>query len=184
MKYCTHCGKEINDEAVICTGCGCEIESKITKNHKNIFKRFASWINKSKKNLTIFLITIIITLSISISVPIIINNNKLSGDDLLAYNLIVENSTQFYDPSSVRIVSGCIYYDKEEKSTAGWFVISAKNGFGARKTEEYFMMLYNNGEKYAVKAETIKSTSNLYYKTDELNIDKINKKLDNKWKSF
>ncbi len=23
MKYCTHCGKEIMDEAVICPGCGC-----------------------------------------------------------------------------------------------------------------------------------------------------------------
>ena len=23
MKFCTHCGKEIMDEAVICPGCGC-----------------------------------------------------------------------------------------------------------------------------------------------------------------
>ena len=23
MKFCTHCGKELFDEAVICTGCGC-----------------------------------------------------------------------------------------------------------------------------------------------------------------
>lgn len=28
MKYCTHCGKEILDEAVICVGCGCAVESK------------------------------------------------------------------------------------------------------------------------------------------------------------
>lgn len=26
MKYCTHCGKEVLDEAVVCTGCGCEIK--------------------------------------------------------------------------------------------------------------------------------------------------------------
>lgn len=25
MKYCTHCGKEIIDEAVICVGCGCAV---------------------------------------------------------------------------------------------------------------------------------------------------------------
>ncbi len=25
MKYCTHCGKEILDEAVICVGCGCSV---------------------------------------------------------------------------------------------------------------------------------------------------------------
>lgn len=28
MKYCSHCGKEILDEAVICPHCGCAIESK------------------------------------------------------------------------------------------------------------------------------------------------------------
>ncbi len=26
MKYCTHCGKELIDEAVVCTGCGCATE--------------------------------------------------------------------------------------------------------------------------------------------------------------
>ena len=26
MKYCTHCGKELLDEAVICPGCGCRVE--------------------------------------------------------------------------------------------------------------------------------------------------------------
>ena len=25
MKYCTHCGKELLDEAVICPGCGCAV---------------------------------------------------------------------------------------------------------------------------------------------------------------
>lgn len=26
MKYCTHCGKELLDEAVICMGCGCAVD--------------------------------------------------------------------------------------------------------------------------------------------------------------
>lgn len=25
MKYCTHCGKELLDEAVVCVGCGCPV---------------------------------------------------------------------------------------------------------------------------------------------------------------
>lgn len=25
MKYCTHCGKELLDEAVVCVGCGCSV---------------------------------------------------------------------------------------------------------------------------------------------------------------
>lgn len=27
MKFCSHCGKEIADEAVVCVGCGCSTES-------------------------------------------------------------------------------------------------------------------------------------------------------------
>ena len=27
MKYCTHCGKELLDDAVICPGCGCKAET-------------------------------------------------------------------------------------------------------------------------------------------------------------
>lgn len=27
MKFCTKCGKELSDEAVICTGCGCPVET-------------------------------------------------------------------------------------------------------------------------------------------------------------
>ncbi|MBR5914391.1 MAG: TM2 domain-containing protein [Selenomonadaceae bacterium] len=26
MKFCKHCGKEISDEAVVCTHCGCQVE--------------------------------------------------------------------------------------------------------------------------------------------------------------
>ena len=42
MKYCTHCGKELLDEAVICPGCGCEVEKKpstciIDEEDKKIF---------------------------------------------------------------------------------------------------------------------------------------------------
>ncbi len=28
MKYCTHCGKELIDEADYCTGCGCKTTNK------------------------------------------------------------------------------------------------------------------------------------------------------------
>lgn len=35
MKYCTHCGKELLDEAVICVGCGCPVsgQNQNTANH-------------------------------------------------------------------------------------------------------------------------------------------------------
>lgn len=34
MKYCSHCGKELLDEAVICPHCGCQVES-LTKDGPN-----------------------------------------------------------------------------------------------------------------------------------------------------
>ena len=35
MKYCTHCGKEVNDNAVICTGCGCPINQTVQQTAVN-----------------------------------------------------------------------------------------------------------------------------------------------------
>lgn len=34
MKYCTHCGSEVLDEAEICVNCGCRVESQ-RKNSEN-----------------------------------------------------------------------------------------------------------------------------------------------------
>ena len=28
MKFCTQCGKELNDQAVVCVNCGCAVENK------------------------------------------------------------------------------------------------------------------------------------------------------------
>ena len=30
MKFCQHCGKEIHDEAIICTSCGCSVQTQNT----------------------------------------------------------------------------------------------------------------------------------------------------------
>ena len=35
MKYCTHCGKELLDEAVVCVGCGCSVSGQNTKMTNN-----------------------------------------------------------------------------------------------------------------------------------------------------
>ena len=42
MKYCTKCGAEIADEAVICPKCGCAVETKRTENStlKTVIKVF------------------------------------------------------------------------------------------------------------------------------------------------
>lgn len=35
MKYCTHCGKELLDEAVVCVGCGCSVSGQNAKMTNN-----------------------------------------------------------------------------------------------------------------------------------------------------
>ncbi len=46
MKYCTHCGKELLDEAVICPGCGCAAEQKasaqVASTKENLLEKLAS----------------------------------------------------------------------------------------------------------------------------------------------
>lgn len=36
MKYCTHCGKELLDEAVICVGCGCAVSGQNNQTASNM----------------------------------------------------------------------------------------------------------------------------------------------------
>lgn len=36
MKYCTHCGKELLDEAVICVGCGCAVSGQNAQTVNNV----------------------------------------------------------------------------------------------------------------------------------------------------
>lgn len=35
MKYCSHCGKELMDEAVICPNCGCAVDGSSNVNDKS-----------------------------------------------------------------------------------------------------------------------------------------------------
>lgn len=114
-----------------------------------------------------------------IGLPIILSkNSKLTGNDLKAYELIVKYSKDFKDPSSVRVISG--YLGKDSY----YFVLSAKNGFGARSTEACMIWTYNGKEKLDI----IDKTSSLYVKglfeyTTCFDADKVNAALDKKWKN-
>ena len=59
MKFCSHCGKELMDEAVICPGCGCPVQSDKTGELSK--ESDENKIQRKKKNKKIA-ITIIATL--------------------------------------------------------------------------------------------------------------------------
>lgn len=123
---------------------------------------------------------------------------ELKGRELAAYNLILEASYEFKDPSSVRVISGQLTGDIErdqETLDAGFFVISAKNTYGARTTERYLVSHYDGEllvEKYSDLAEIIKlltKTTEVEFnekcdKKDDFNIDKVNAALNKKWENI
>ena len=42
--FCNKCGKEINDEAVVCVGCGCAVnESKVVKDNRGLITILLCW---------------------------------------------------------------------------------------------------------------------------------------------
>lgn len=51
MKYCTHCGKELLDEAVICVGCGCAVEGQNTQTFNNPLVDGTELLNKLSQRL-------------------------------------------------------------------------------------------------------------------------------------
>ena len=67
MKFCTHCGKEIFDEAVICPGCGCAVQNQAAPVKVAVPKR--------AKNAKVFGILSILLLA-PFGIPAIILANK------------------------------------------------------------------------------------------------------------
>ena len=51
MKYCTHCGKELFDEAVICVGCGCAVGGQNTQTVNNMSFDGATLLNTLSQRL-------------------------------------------------------------------------------------------------------------------------------------
>lgn len=51
MKYCTHCGKELLDEAVICTNCGCKASYQNTQSSNSVFTDTTALLNTLSQRL-------------------------------------------------------------------------------------------------------------------------------------
>lgn len=56
MKYCTKCGKELFDEAVICPGCGCKTESYNSSNELQSSALLNTLSQRTKTNAVIWII--------------------------------------------------------------------------------------------------------------------------------
>lgn len=74
MKNCSHCGKEVHDEAVICLNCGCKIEG----DEKTVLP---AWRLKTNRSLLKYILLSIITFGIY---AIIVMSNVSSDINIIA----------------------------------------------------------------------------------------------------
>ena len=165
---CKECGAEISDGLKTCPKCGCPVPMSEKARHglesseKLIFSITGKNISaKAKKIIAISLAAILLLV-----VGIIISQNTLFGDDKIAYELVLNGAKKFKKPYSVRLTGGTLCV-KKNCMFAG---ISAENGLGERNTSYYFIT-----KDYITKED---DPDPLYEVTNELNLKKINKKLE------
>lgn len=73
MKFCSKCGKEIHDEAVICIHCGCGVEGapKATNIDNNEYSRLTAFVQESKSIYTLGIISLVLCLGIGLIFQIV-----------------------------------------------------------------------------------------------------------------
>jgi uncharacterized membrane protein YvbJ len=81
MKYCSHCGKELLDEAVVCPYCGCAVEYHAPANQANQY-------NQSYSGLSILgVIFAFISAFVGLIISIVAYNSAKSVGDFKSQSL-------------------------------------------------------------------------------------------------
>lgn len=164
MKYCSYCGKEIMDEAVICPHCGRQVASLKGKGATADF----SDILRNKKVLAVLIVCL------AVAAGVFVSRNVLWGDDKAAYDIMVACADNFKNPASLRLMSGSLSTDKDSM----YVKTCAQNGFGTDTIGYYLFtaegkalgnndLVYNNMSKFQWIYDL--------YTADDLNVDKINR---------
>lgn len=131
--------------------------------------------------------------------------DDLTSREQAIYQLVLDASYKFKNPSSVRIVSGMVTFDEANAENSdkefsnfelqrgyaidGHFRFTATNSFGATISEYYFCGYNDDGTIFAYSFDTYKNLVPTIYakmvewasKTDDFDIDKINAELEKKW---
>lgn len=99
----------------------------------------------------------------------------LTGNDRIAYDMMLEVCYVAKDPTKVKVISGTAGTD------TGVFKVSYNEG-----ENTYNVMVLEKNGKYEVQKlndSLVSSYSDLLYNTDSFSVSKVNKALNEKWKS-
>ena len=137
MKFCQHCGKEVLDEAVVCPGCGCSLQSQTVK--KSFFTQCTEILKKNTKPLIV--VAAVAAVAIIVGLIISFAGTTLNEDEQLAYENAVEMQSMMRDPDSFRLYDEMFllkHYDEngENDFTYTIFKYGGTNGYGAIITDE------------------------------------------------
>ena len=168
-RKCEECGTDLPENATVCPRCGFPVHSMVPS---PVPVPTPSGTQNTYKLPPILkpIIIILVILAVFGSILYVNNNYVITGDDKLAYELILNVAHNFKNPSSVRLVSGTLGVDKD----CIFCGISATNGFGARGTSYYYI----DKKGYVIEEED--NIYSFYKDTNKLNIKKINKFLARK----
>lgn len=106
------------------------------------------------------------------------------------YELMIDVSYEFKNPSSVRILSGTVNYypDTSPDYLSAYLRLSATNGYGATTSGYYFCGYSDDGSLFVYDLEEYGTDNPMYSSSmskckvlDDFDIDKVNKMLDKKW---
>lgn len=111
MKFCSKCGNQIHDEAVICVHCGCSIESKPNKTDSNEYSKLIAFVNEAKTIRTLGIISIVLCLGIGIIFQII---NLVKIKKYLQNKAFVFPELNLSDPADIRL-----YEEAKKKIESG-----------------------------------------------------------------
>ena len=127
---CPECGKEVSSEAKTCIHCGYPLKKK-------------NPIIPAK------VVTIICVIAL---VLVYFTFFHLDIDDRYVYELVIEDSTYFRDPQSIRVLSGSAGINPDDNTKYAFLRISSKNAYGAKNSGYY---IFREGEISDVSDEDL-----------------------------
>ncbi|MBQ9806282.1 MAG: hypothetical protein IJW49_07240 [Clostridia bacterium] len=188
--YCTRCGQAIPYQSNFCTSCGYPTVEHIL----NTQKVGASKKTSSKVILISILSVTLAILIIGLAVAIVFDPfhiYTLPEREQKCYELMLDVCPEFKNPSSVRIVSGTFNYypDVDSDYCSAYLRLSATNGFGATTTGYYFVGYGMDGgelfifdlEDFGQDYEYFDSSIEQCKKTNDFDIERVNRELDQYW---
>lgn len=140
---------------------------------------------KDRKNIIIMIILLICILVEIIG--IVIFKNTLNKDERIVYDIVYQKQNDFKNPSTVKITDATIYDGKYIIMQVG-----GNNSFGAFVSSTYYVKdntLYTKDNNYEIAKEIVnkcfeyeKDKSSQINKLNQNSINKINKKLEKRYK--